>query len=719
MTAVNTSATSLQTSSTRPNWPANVVVIAARILVSGTIWCYALLAMDDPRVGSQDVRIVTLRLGLWLYVAEMLYDLYRGTQYVTPVGFVGTLRLATKESFRAVGFALWSTPLSLAVRWTLLALLSAPLTLLSPDWAWLAYTAAFVPTLVIRGFRRWWSKRTATPQFPVIRGTHLGSYLEAVARAAALVIAELRQILAEGAAVLQRRRGAAPVAEVVVHTVPWGGAEIPLRRMEPHYLLLGTAGSGKTLSLRLLMQAVLAIRRGGLRARAVVYDAKREFYTVLTGMGIPPEAIVILNPADSRSAAWDLAKDIQTKDDARNIAITLVPNPGQQGKENPFFGEAVQGLLTAVMWALHRRSPGAWTLLDVLRPFATPDTLKAFLQPDPDGRNTYQRYFTSALEATGGIVSTIDTKLISPYESIAHLWARSDHRVSLKAWSTDPRPSILILGTDENRASVDRINQAMFQRIVQLVSAKPDLAQDPDRHSDQTWFFLDELRFAGELPMIGHLISLGRSKGVRAVLATQDLDGLYAAYGENKGNELLALCGNIAAFRLISPKTREWAAKLFGEYEGWERDYSFSVSSSRSKTTSWGTVGTDTKGDSESRSTHAKIVKRESILPSEFFAFPKPGPDTGIPGFFATAEMGAWRGPVPWDFLVQRLKVKDPHAEAFVPRSPTDYESPDADGPAPETLFPVEPTHPAGNPPPPPAPAPASPRPSRRGRLPQ
>jgi hypothetical protein len=479
-----------------PNWPVNIAVVVTRLLVAGGIWAIVIGMFDDPRVLSNDVRVFNLRFGMWLFVAELLLEAYR-TAYATPDGFRGTARLAVRESLSSALMALWLTPLSLLMRGTMilgvtwcLALFGGPI--------WLPYFAAFFPTIAKSIFRRWMAAKAKLFFDPFIRGTHLGSYAEAAARAAELTASTLDKV---GRLVLSSPQSVRPRlqawADRVTKPVHWG-VDLPLFVMDPHYILLGVAGTGKTLMLRLLAQSVL-VQEGRLMSRAVVYDAKREFYPLLLGMGVPHDAIEIMNPADARSAVWDIAKDIETKDDAFNIAMALVPAPEDNAREQVFFVQAVESLLTAVFWTLHRRSPGNWGLRDALQPFYTPDMLEAFFDGDPEGSATYDRYFTAADETVGSIVSSIDTKLLTPYESIARVWARGGRRVSLKKWANNPNPSILILGSDVNRAAVNHINQAMFRRIVQLVTAKPEDRLDPNHNCDLTWFFLDEMRFAGEL----------------------------------------------------------------------------------------------------------------------------------------------------------------------------------------------------------------------------
>jgi hypothetical protein len=158
--------------------------------------------------------------------------------------------------------------------------------------------------------------------------------------------------------------------------------------------------------------------------------------------------------------------------------------------------------------------------------------------------------------------------------------------------------------------------------------------------------------------MLAEWISLGRTKGLRAILAPQDLDALYAKYGEHEINAILAVMGNIAILRMLSPKTREWAAKFFGEYEAWETDYNDPQLR----------MGEDSDPVEKTFGRSRRIVKREVILPSEFRELPQTSRSNGLHGFFAVPGIGAWRAAVPSAWVDQHLSPRDPEAAAFVPR---------------------------------------------------
>src|SRR5690349_16829924 len=92
---------------------------------------------------------------------------------------------------------------------------------------------------------------------------------------------------------------------------PWGGRELRVEdELAPHYAVMGMTSSGKTLTIRMLMRAVLVdnsdATKPRLRSRAAVYDPKRDFYPLLVGMGVPEDSIVPLHAFDERAHMWHL-----------------------------------------------------------------------------------------------------------------------------------------------------------------------------------------------------------------------------------------------------------------------------------------------------------------------------------------------------------------------------------------------------------------------------
>ncbi|MBI5385618.1 MAG: type IV secretion system DNA-binding domain-containing protein [Verrucomicrobia bacterium] len=87
-------------------------------------------------------------------------------------------------------------------------------------------------------------------------------------------------------------------------TFLWGMDPLPFSDTPAHFLDTDGVGSGKTVTLRLLMQSALNPIGLGFNHRAVIYDAKGTMDSVLGGLNLHCPAH-ILNPFDRRGVAWD------------------------------------------------------------------------------------------------------------------------------------------------------------------------------------------------------------------------------------------------------------------------------------------------------------------------------------------------------------------------------------------------------------------------------
>lgn len=433
---------------------------------------------------------------------------------------------------------------------------------------------------------------------------------------------------------------------------PWGGIEFLPSELAAHFAVMGMAGTGKTLSIRMLMAGVLLGRAKKLRYRALVYDPKRDFYPILVGLGVAPERIHMLHPFDERGSAWDLAKDVPDSATARQLASILLPP--DRGSNNPFFSQAAFDLAAGVIDTLRIKAPGNWTLNDLLQLLLSPGALRSILSFTGNGRSLKELYLEGSAKTAADVLSTVRSK-VADYLVVGQLWGRSRTRLSLTEWARSTEPSILLLGTDlKNAATLDPINRAVFKRVSELVTGRPE-----ENPADETWFFLDEVRRAGELNGIQDLLLLGRSKGAHVVLGFQDIQGLRHVYGREQADELVGQCGNLAVLKLNNPETMAWAAAYFGRYEEVIASYSESIthgrdSSSRTEGTSW------------------SLVERPTILDQEFRLFALPSESGGVTGAFAFPER-AWRGTVPADFISAYLRAlsQDP---GFLPRPTLEQE---------------------------------------------
>ncbi len=140
-----------------------------------------------------------------------------------------------------------------------------------------------------------------------------------------------------------------------------------MAKLAPHFLILGTPGSGKTLLQKIFMTSLLPDSKHGVAYRAAIFDPKRELYPFLVRMGIPVEQIIVTHPYDERCVAWNLAADFTDEGHAKTLANALIPlrDPTNESKTADFWVNVANQTLHHVIVGLMQVSPNAWELRDI------------------------------------------------------------------------------------------------------------------------------------------------------------------------------------------------------------------------------------------------------------------------------------------------------------------------------------------------------------------
>jgi hypothetical protein len=417
------------------------------------------------------------------------------------------------------------------------------------------------------------------------------------------------------------------------HPVRFGPVRLKQGDLGKHTLVLGKTGSFKSKFLRLTMQSTLPLVETSLGYRALVYDAKQDICSFLVGMGVAPEHLLIVNPFDARGVEWALGVDccdggIKT---CQQFGYILLPEDTGQ---NRYFTDSARELLISTLIGLMCCCPdGDFTFRHAICIAGDKDDLSQFLHAHKGTLEVDRALtFLEDPKTTPAILSTVLSR-INRFAPIAAAWSAAPKRFSLKEWIKDTN-SVLVLPRDYScKDPLDAINRVLFTRATQLLLSQPDV---PDDHV-RTFVFVDEARNLGPLDLTP-LLTEGRSRGVATTLAFVDMDGFRDAQGsEKKGNEIAAMCSNVAVFKLKSPSTALYAAELFGKQE--LEDH------------------------------HGRVKDGYAVSPDQFQNLPEPSRQTGSYGYYSTM-FASFPGFIPGYQAERDLVPPSSAFPNFVPRDP-------------------------------------------------
>lgn len=364
------------------------------------------------------------------------------------------------------------------------------------------------------------------------------------------------------------------------------GLVLDRAREVQHIGLFGTTGSGKSTILRAVADQILA--RGD---KLVLHDTKGDIVA-----GLPTDRFILLAPHDRRSHAWDVAKDVVTTQDARELAGRLVHD-----SRDPMWCGAAREILTGIVVSLQHRQPRSWSWRDLAdATFLPVGELLALLQAHYSAAARYIEIDPDSgapTRTTHGILITLWADVVAIVMPLAAAWGETPakRRISLTAWIADDNgklPATLIL---QRSARYSKLSSAWIGAAVECmasVAAGPDL---PESQTRRIFFLLDEFAQLGKVKAFLQLLEVGRSKGIAAVLALQDIQQLFGIYGDAASKTILTLLGLKVIGKLpAGPSAAYVANELIGQREvTWQeqvcttnsRDGSISTSSQSHRTT--------------------------------------------------------------------------------------------------------------------------------------
>jgi len=371
-----------------------------------------------------------------------------------------------------------------------------------------------------------------------------------------------------------------------------GSIPLPHEVARTHALILGTPGTGKSVSLNnyiLTLNRFKATTRNG--AKAVIYDVKGEF----TGKHFCDEDIIFY-PFDVRSVRWSFFNEVLDYPDL-DILSTSLYEPPKDSRDAYWYNAARDVFRTGLFYLLKagRKS--------------NRDIWEFFCQPVGAIREAFQ---TLPVRETGAIKHIDKTDSNQAASVISILQERltffryltdSDGPFSFRQFirNESDRRNLFLM----NIRQYDAIFRSLMTFVIDVMTR--EVLSLPDSYTRRITFLIDEFGSLAKMPSIFDFLTMARSKGGFLTVANQDLGAVADVYGNDKKETFFNNFNLHMVFRINDPTTAEFLAKAFGEREVIKKFQSSQFSPSD-------------LGDRFTVSDQEKLEK--VILPTEFQSLP-------------------------------------------------------------------------------------------------
>ena len=427
-------------------------------------------------------------------------------------------------------------------------------------------------------------------------------------------------------------------------SVIFGGINIPIANLTTHLMVIGSSGSGKSLTLKLLMQGCLPLVSPVTPQRAVVFDPKRNAYPDIMGMDNISAEIALLYPFDARGSGYDLSQDYTTFTDAESLAESLFPEP--KGNTDPIWYLAPRSLIVGIVVLFMENAPQQWRFSDLIRACDSLKLLTALLK---SSKSTARYAEVLGTEKTAiNIYSSLRAQM-DRYRSTASLWDSCSSTVSITQWLQGG--FIWLLGENEEaRPAMKAINSLILTRMSQMLLAEGDC----DR--PRTFMFLDELQSI-HVESLQEIATKGRSKGICLLLAFQSILGMHDMYGKEVTESILSQCRLKGFLKQSDQDSARWSAQAIGDTE----------IKRQQATNDYRPIFGHLEGINLRRGSTEVIQQKNLVLPSEFINIPPINAATnqGMTGYYQV--IGCHKHYTSWKSLKKRLHPPSEYVTDFEP----------------------------------------------------
>ena len=313
-----------------------------------------------------------------------------------------------------------------------------------------------------------------------------------------------------------------------------------------HVLVIGGTGSGKSTAMKPLIDKVVKARE-----RMILFDPKGEFT-----MGFRGPAIIA--PWDSRSFAWDIAKDMRNVGDMRRFAAAMI-----EDSQDPMWANASRQILVGFIIYMKRTRGDRWGWSELADLVSMPQAnlLQIMSKYHPEAVRAVER----ASVTTQGILINLSSFCASIFD-LAEAWGAlpESKRISFVEWTLGKSRQVQIIL--QGHGSYTELSKSYVRGIIEVIAAIVNSVEMEDDPNRKLWIIADEFPQMGKVP-IRPLFEVGRSRGVRCIVACQDLAQLEEVHGERMVKAMVSMSGTLLVGQIMQGETAEQVAKALGTRE--------------------------------------------------------------------------------------------------------------------------------------------------------
>jgi len=310
--------------------------------------------------------------------------------------------------------------------------------------------------------------------------------------------------------------------------------KIPATILSTGLCISGSPGRGKSV---LINQIVNQISNG---KKQIIIDVKGEFVEKFFNK----EKDLIICPADIRSAKFNLFELIRTKIDAGVIAEILVAE--DKNTQDPHWVNAARAVVEGLLIYAAKNKLSNTDIYKYLTDFSLLEKIKEDEEVYPIVAN-FVRIDDGGIPSkeTQSIISTAVRKA-KALQYLSYLDNLDTEKIDFKKWLFNGNGGRLFLLSTEN---LNKVFAPLYGVITSYLITT--ILDERDNFDNEFYFILDELPQLGKAlgENLEKGLAVGRSKGLKFIMAMQDFNQLKKSFGEQETNSILATTNSFIVFQ--------------------------------------------------------------------------------------------------------------------------------------------------------------------------